>query len=337
MILKMANNKRKDAQDILAADIGATKTNIAVFHYNGSQFAMRKEATYQTQSFQSPEALISKFVGRDPLPGKISIGVAGPVQEGKVTLTNVSWQIDRRQLSSHFHTPVFLINDLEATGYGLAVLEDNDLHLLHEGKKAVRGNVAIIAPGTGLGEAGLYFDQAYFHPFATEGGHCDFAPSTGLDTELYHFIKKSVDHVSWERIVSGPGICTIYDFLHREKERGEPAWLKEKMLAHDKAAVITSNADECAICREALELFIQYLARESANLVLKIKATGGLFVAGGIVPQLLPSLHENYFLKWFSGFGRMKNLLQAVPIKIILNKKAPLLGAAYFGINSEPV
>ncbi len=321
-------------EEVLAADIGATKTNMAVLRWDENRFSPGKQATYPTKTFASIETMIREFLGNDRMPAKVCLAVAGPVKQNKVNLTNVHWQIDGQQLSDHYRKPVLLINDLEATAYGLAVLEGRDVHLVHEGEKD-EGNVAIIAPGTGLGEAGLYFTDGSYYPFATEGGHCSFAPRTDTDMELGRFIQKSFGHVSWERVVSGPGICTLYDFLRYEKEREEPAWIREKMLLHDKATVITSNAGECALCKEALDLFLRYLAEESANLVLKLKATGGLFIAGGIVPHLLPFLHEGDFLKWFSNCGRMKSFLQAVPVQVVLNTKAPLLGAACFGIGSD--
>jgi len=335
MILKIANGDNKIEQDILAADIGATKTNIALCHWDGNDLLISNEATYKTKNFTDAGSLIDEFIGNDELPAKICLAVAGPVQENKVTLTNINWQIDGDQIAKQFHREVLLINDLEATAYSLAVLDSKDIHSIHQGERGSKGNVGIIAPGTGLGEAGLYFNGGGYHPFATEGGHSSFAPRIGIDIELYHFIKRNFEHVSWERIISGPGICTMYDFLLHVKEREEPSWIKEKMLAHDKASVISENATECAICKETMDMFIRYLAEESGNLVLKFKATGGLFIGGGIVPHLVSIIHEDYFLKHFSGFGRLKDLLQAVPISIILNKKAALFGAAYFGVQYD--
>lgn len=333
MILKMAKHKSESHQDILAGDIGATKTNLAICHWDGKGLFIKKNAHYKTLDFQGIGSMIREFIMNEKIPEKICLGVAGPVKDGKVKLTNIGWEISGEDLSIDLGTSAVLVNDLEATAFSLAVLDEKDIHLLHQGEKKAKGNVAIIAPGTGLGEAGLYFDEDGYHPFPSEGGHCDFAPRTDIDIGLYHHLKKQFSHVSWERVVSGPGICSIYDFLHYEMEREEPAWLREKILTHDKATVISENVDECEICKEVIGLFIRYLAHESANLVLKFKATGGLYIAGGIVPHLLPVLNEDIFIKWFHQVGRLKDLLQAVPVKIILNKEAPLLGAAYFGIH----
>lgn len=332
MILKIANFKPQGPQDILAADIGATKTTIAICHWDGNAMFISKEATYKTKSFRDMDSLISNFVSNENIPGKICLGVAGPVQGGKAILTNINLEIDGEAISKNFHASTVLINDLEAAAYGLGILDPADLHVLHEGEDK-RGNAAIISPGTGLGEAGLFYGEEGLHPFATEGGHCDFAPRLDIDIELFRFMRKEFGHVSWERMVSGPGICMIYDFLHQEMEREESVWIREMMQTHDKASVITANAGECEICRETTELFIRYLAEESGNLVLKFKAVGGLYISGGILPELLPVLHEDHFMKWFIGFGRLKNLLQAVPVKIVLNKKLPLLGAAYYGVH----
>lgn len=336
MILNIFGNGNNKPTTILAADIGASKANLAVCEWNGGGLSVQKKAGYKTKGFKDIHSMIRQFLSKENMPEKICFGVAGPVHDNKATLTNINWQVDGKEISDNFNNiPVILINDLEAAANGLAVMHQKDMYVLHEGEKDLKGNCAIISPGTGLGEAGLYQKNGVYYPFATEGGHCDFAPRTDVDLELYLFLRKQWDHVSWERLISGPGICMIYDFLHHEKEREEPAWLKEKILAHDKATVISSNAGECEICGETMEYFLRYLAHESANLVLKLKATGGLFIGGGIVPHLLPIMQKDFFLKWFSKMGRLKNLLQRVPVKIILNEEAPLLGAAYFGMQMQ--
>lgn len=332
MILKIANSENKNVQDILAADIGATKTNIAVCHWDGFSVSFTKEASYKTKSFNDIISLISAFIGHDEMPSKISLAVAGPVEKNQVSLTNINWQINEEQVAKEFNRQVFLINDLEAVAYSLAILSEKDIHVLHPGRKTADANAAIIAPGTGLGEAGLYYGKDGYHPFATEGGHSSFCPRTETDIELYRYLSKKFEHVSWERLVSGPGINAIYDFLIHVKEREEPSWIKEKILLHDKSIVISENMTECAVCKEAMDMFIRYLAEESGNLALKLKAFAGVFIGGGIVPDLVAATYEDYFLKQFSNFGRFKKLLQSVAVNIILNKKAPLIGAAFFSI-----
>ncbi|MGZ3839291.1 MAG: glucokinase [Flavisolibacter sp.] len=331
MLVNIAKGKQEMAPGLLAADIGATKTNIAVCVWEGRGFTLTREASFKTKNFTGVLPLVETFMEGETLPSLVCLAVAGPVRDHRASMTNIHWEIDSQALSETLGRPVHLLNDLEATAYGLALLEEGDRHLVHAGEPAPGGNLAIIAPGTGLGEAGLYAGADGFHPFATEGGHASFAPRTEMDAALYHFARKSFAHVSWERIISGPGIALIYDFLVQVKEREEPPWIREKILAHDKASVISEHAGECRVCGETMELFVRYLAEASATLVLTVKATGGLYVAGGILPQILPLLHEHYFLKYFSDFGRLRPLLQAVPVHILLNKKAPLLGAAYYG------
>jgi glucokinase len=335
MSIPIAKHNKLVFNSVLAADIGATKTTLAICNWNG-KLNIQKINTYKTKSFPNIISMIESFVDDDQMPHKISLGVAGPVLDGSVIMTNTGWSINIREVSDKFnHIPVALINDLEATAYGLAVLNKEDIHTLIEKKKHIGGNIAIIAPGTGLGEAGLIKSADGYHPLATEGGHCHFAPVNDMDVMLYSFLHKKYDQVSWERVISGPGICNIYDFLLQVVELEEPAWLKEKMLSHDKATVISENAGDAEICRETINMFVRFLALESTNLALKFKATGGIYIAGGIIPHLLPVIHVEYFQKWFSYAGRMKDLIQSIPVNILLNKNTPLSGAAYHGLFSN--
>ncbi|SHN36192.1 glucokinase [Chitinophaga sp. CF418] len=321
---------------ILAGDVGGTKTDLAIFRRDDATLTSVKQAQFKTREFPGLIQMIAYFLEGENMPDVISLGVAGPVQDGKVCITNIPMAVDSFDISKHFsHVPVLLVNDLEATAYGLFALTPRDTFVIHEGKKAIRGNVAVIAPGTGLGEAGLYSDGNASHPFATEGGHCDFAPRNELDTDLYMYLHKKFGHVSWERVVSGPGICNIYDFLVNEKQRKPSLLITEKMQGHDRAAMITKNTDTCPVCKETIELFMRYLAEESANLVLKFKATGGVFIAGGILPQILQLVQKDIFMTCFCDSGRLKTLLQDVPVKIILNREAALLGAAWYGFYSR--
>jgi glucokinase len=333
MLLKIAYRPVLQPSTILAGDIGATKANLALFYWSGDHLDIKREASFKSKAYPGIHHLLQAFLKEDDQPAGVCLGVAGPVEDGKANLTNLGWTLDSKSITSQLQgLPVTLVNDLEAAANSLAVLEEKDVHTLHRGVMG-NGNAAILAPGTGLGEAGLYHGKEGYYPFATEGGHSPFSPQNEIDVELYNYLKRKFGHVSFERVVSGPGICTLYDFLLQKKERDEPAWLKEKLLAHDRAIVISENATECAICRETMDLFFRYLATEAASLVLKVKATAGLFLAGGILPHLLPILDKDLFHKWFCNAGRLKFLLQDVPVKIILNEKAPLLGAAYYGIH----
>jgi glucokinase len=317
---------------VLAGDVGATKTNLALMRAEGDHQAIYKEAQYKSQQYKSFNEMADHFLDDLPLPESVCIGVAGPVMNNKAKLTNLLWEIDGNEIAGQMGVEkVELLNDLEATAYGLVMLKQKDIKVIHAGAHAAVGNAALIAHGTGLGEAGLFWDGNYYHPFATEGGHTDFAARTDFDFELFTYLQKKFDHVSWERVVSGPGIASIYQFLRDVKNSEEPGWLKDKFNNGDMAAVISQQAAQSEICKETMQHFIRYLAAESANLVLKFKATGGLYIGGGIAPQIVSLLNNHSFVASFCNSGRLNYLLEMVPIKIILNPKTALLGAAYYG------
>jgi len=334
--LAFPGNKNPAATDgiILAGDIGATKTNLALFKFNKGHLTLVKEKAYHTKDYNAFIEMVHAF-HKDKLPviDGICLGVAGPVTRGKVKGTNFPWEIDSEEISSELRVhSVTLINDMEANAYGLAALPKQDFEVLKEGSN-ISGNAVIISPGTGLGEAGLYWDGYQYHPYATEGGHCDFSPRTDLDWELWKSLHKKYEHVSWERIISGPGIYGIYQFLRDFRGIPEPKWLKDKIQLGDAAAVITAVAHKKSdpICVETLDLFVRYLAIESAQFALKTKATGGIYIGGGIVPKILMMINRGVFNENFVAAGRMNPLLQQMPVKVILNDKTPLLGAAYYG------
>ncbi len=319
---------------ILVADIGATKTNLAIFEIKNRQITLLKEKSYRTKDYNAFTEMVRSF-HRDKLPviNGICLGVAGPVTRGKVKGTNFPWEIDSEEISRELQVhSVTLINDMEANAYGLAALRHTDFEILKEGSN-IPGNAVIISPGTGLGEAGLYWDGARYHPFATEGGHCDFSPRNDLDWELWKYLHQKFGHVSWERVVSGPGIYSIYQFLRGFRGNVAPKWLQDKIQQGDAAAVITTVAHEKSdpICAETLDLFVRYLAIEAAQFALKTKATGGVYLGGGIVPKILAMINREVFYENFVQCGRMNSLLQLIPVKVILNEKTPLLGAMYYG------
>lgn len=320
---------------VLAGDVGGTKTNLALFRTSASGIEQLREAKYHSTEFNSVTAIIKAFLKEDPsvVPQRICLGVAGPVLDGKVDLTNLSWDLDIRDIRSETGVQdVSLLNDLEATAYGLTALTPDDFIVIHNAD-GQPGNMTIVAPGTGLGEAGLYWDGIAYHPFPTEGGHADFSPRTALDVELYQYLHKKYGVVSWERVVAGPAIYDIYQFLLIVRHGSTPEWLQEAFSKTDPSAVVSQAAmDETdPICVETMELFVRYLARESSNMVLKMKATGGLFLGGGIPPKIAPLLQHSTFLNHFLDCDRMQQLLKQVPIRIILNDRAALLGAAYYG------
>lgn len=317
---------------ILAADIGGTKTNVALYHADSNGLAVLREKRYASADYLSLTLIVRDFCGKD-LPDRICAAVAGPVINGKSRLTNLPWVLDSALMSRDLAIPVSFINDLEATAYGLAGLKDAECATLAAGVPGAKGNIAILAPGTGLGEAGLYWDGARFHPFATEGGHSDFAPRTEVDVAIFYFLQKQYGHVSWERVVSGMGIKNIFQFLTGVQKKEIPDWLAERLRSEDPAAVISETAlrrDDPA-CIETMELFVRYLATEGASLVLKLMATGGLYLAGGIPPKILPLLQTDGWKKNFDNNGRMHELSDRIPVNVVLNDKMALQGAAFYG------
>jgi glucokinase len=325
---------------VLAGDVGGTKTNLALYKIATGNFEVVLEKSYHSSSHATLIDVINLFIAENglQLPDRICAGVAGPIIHGTAKITNLSWDIDVAEMSKQTGVKqVHLLNDLEATAYGLAGLTQDDIIIIHEGDASVEGNMAIIAPGTGLGEAGLFWDGAYYHPFPTEGGHCDFSPRSDLDIELFHFLQKKYGIVSWEKLVAGPGIHDIYLFLRSKLSHQEPQWLTDELIQDDPSAVISHIAVENkdAVCVETMELFVRYLARESSNLVLKMKATGGLFLGGGIPPKISPLLRSGNFYKEYLDCDRMQTLLEQVPIHIITNDKTAMIGAAWYGAYGE--
>jgi glucokinase len=321
-----------DGFTVLGADIGGTKTDVALFKIEKNNFNIIKEKKYHSKDWTSIADIIQDF-GVTPKPNRLSISVAGPVNDGESKLTNLNWVVNIDELAEKLKIEqIYLLNDLEANAYGMAALEEKDFKIVYAGKGPSKNNAAIISPGTGLGEAGLFFNGESYHPFATEGGHKDFGPHNEMEVSLYRFLQEKYGHVSWERVVSGMGIYTIYQFLRDVMGREEPLWLKAKLTSGDPAATISMAADKsCPICLETLELFVTYLAEEAANLALQLNAKGGIFIGGGIVPKIWNEHFEEIFLASFFKVGRLKYLMEQVPVKIILNPKTAMLGAAYYG------
>jgi glucokinase len=319
---------------ILAGDIGGTNSRLAFFSEHGGRLEPVVEATYPSRDHPSLETIVKKFVSAHDLPIDVAcFGVAGPVRHGRSDTTNLPWDVDAGELACALHLrSVGLLNDLEAHAYGIATLAPEDFMTLNQGAPDASGNAAVIAAGTGLGEAGLYWDGQRHLPFAGEGGHASFAPSDDLQIELLRFLSHEFGHVSWERVLSGPGLFNIYRFL-RDTGRGEePDWLTHELQQQDPSAVISQAAlaDSSALCRQALDLFVVLYGAEAGNLALKLMATAGVYVGGGIAPKILQKLIDSTFMAAFVAKGRLKPLLQRIPVRIIMNDKVALLGAARF-------
>jgi len=258
-------------------------------------------------------------------------GIAGPVQQGRVVTPNLPWVVDAQQLGRGLGVSrVKLINDLEANAYGIAALTPGDLVTLNHGAPGAQGNLAVISVGTGLGEAGLFWNGKSHLPFACEGGHADFAPRNHLEADLLLHLVGRFEHVSFERVLSGPGLRVIYEFLRDTKRGEEPAWLAEELSQGDSSAAISQAALEgrSELCTQALDLFVSFYGAEAGNLALKTMATGGVYVGGGVAPRILNRLQSPLFMAAFTAKGRMRPLLEAMPVHVIMKDTTALFGAA---------
>lgn len=317
---------------ILAGDIGGTNTRLAIFDPGGERLTPIASDTFPSRGHKNLDEIVTRFVNAHGLPvERACFGIAGPIQRGRSETPNLPWVVDAHRLANELGLgTVHLINDLEANAHGIAALEPNDMVVLNEGEPDASGNAALISAGTGLGEAGLLWEGGRHRPFPSEGGHADFAPRNEIEVELLLHLSSQFGHVSYERVLSGPGLHNIYKFLRDTGREDEPAWLAERMREEDPPTVISTLAlgGGCELCAQALNLFVSVYGAEAGNLALRVLATGGVFLGGGISPKILPKMKEPAFMRAFTAKGRMKSLLEAIPVRVILNDKTALLGAA---------
>jgi glucokinase len=320
---------------ILAGDIGATRTRLAAFQAEGNKLQCVVEKIYKSQDYDGLQEIIGIFVKSEGIPvHSACFGVAGPVRAGRSKISNLPWTIDSRELASQLRLgSVGLINDLEAYAYGVDALESKDFVTLSEGIEDAEGNRVVISARTGLGVAGLYWDGFRHHPFPCEGGHADFAPKNELEAELAQYLRRKYGHVSCERILSGPGIRNIYDFLHDTVKAEEPAWLQKQIAeASDAPALISQLALEhkAAICDQTLNIFVSVYGSETGNCALNFLATGGIFIGGSIAAKIVPRMQDPLFMNSFLDKGRMRALLADMPVKIVVNDDSGIIGAARY-------
>ena len=317
---------------VLAGDVGGTKTNLALYEKRGSGLIPVRETSLQSRQYDSLEAAIGRFLEsgpRQPIDAAC-LGVAGPVVEGRCVATNLPWIIDEQVLSRAIPAAkVRLLNDLEAAGYGVLALPDNELKTLQAGVSR-RGNIAVIAAGTGLGEAMIVREGERHVVIATEGGHTDFAPRGDLEEDLLRYLRKEFGRVSAERILAGPGFFNLYRFLRDTGWAKESSEVADKVRGGDPAAVITSHAasEGDPLCVKVVEMFVSIYGAEAGNLALKTLAVGGVVVAGGIAPRIIDAMSAGGFMTAFKDKGRLSPLMDTIPVQVALNPKAPLLGAA---------
>ena len=318
---------------ILASDVGGTKTTLALFEPRGAGRALVREDTLPSHEFASLEAAIARFLAKGP-PVQIAaacIGIAGPVVDGRVTTTNLPWVVDERRLASEIPAGrVQLLNDLEATAHGIDALEQHELMTLQPGVPRTAGNLAVIAAGTGLGEAIVVGEGPARTVVATEGGHADFGPRGELEEDMLRHLRKEFGRVSYERVLSGPGLVNVYRFLRDTGVAGESAQVAAMMRERDPAAVVTELGVQAAdrLCQMALNVFVSVYGAEAGNLALKALAVRGVVVAGGIAPRITQVLAAGGFIAAFRDKGRLGALMESIPVRVALNPKTALLGAA---------
>lgn len=331
---------------VLSGDIGGTKVNLGVFEVKNQQVHSIFELSFASRDYNSLEEIIALFLiqykGKDIISA--SFGVAGPVINNRSDITNLPWIIDAEKIQHQFGWQVVsLINDLEANAWGISSLDESDYIILNQGTlthnklNKTEGNASIIAAGTGLGEAGLFWTGQQHIPFASEGGHTNFCPATEKEFRLYQFLSKKYNgHVSWERIVSGMGLENLYLFLCHEDNIQPPPWLTQEM-AIDAAAAISKAAigKKDKRCQQALDWFVYLYGVEAGNHALKIMSKGGVYLGGGIAPKIINQLQSGGFMRGFCDKGRMQHLLKAMPVKVIMNEKTALYGPALYAENKS--
>jgi glucokinase len=323
--------KKSKSELILAGDVGGTKTRLGLFEVTRGRLHFLFEKTFLSKNYKGLENILGEFLNGQKGIGSACFGVAGPVTQEVVIATNLPWWIDIQSLQKTLPiVKVEVINDLVANAYGISVLKKSDFEILNVGK-IKKGNEALISAGTGLGEAILFWDGKQHVPSPSEGGHAEFGPRNHLELELFHHLSDTFDHVSYERVLSGEGLSQIYQFLKDSKRFGsEPLWLSEKMKGEDPAEVISEMArlKKNKLCMKALDLFTSIYGAAAGNLALQVMAIGGVFIGGGIAPKIIWKLKDGTFMKAFKDKGRLSHIVVPIPVKVIMNERTALLGAA---------
>jgi len=323
---------------VLSGDIGGTKTRLAIVHFGSGNPEITNEIVCKSDDYPSFNHVLSGFLSQSGAAIEVaSFGVAGPVHAGVCETTNLHWVIDAGQIRKEFGwQQVTLLNDLEAVGRGIRLMDESDLQVINQGV-ARKGNRAVIAAGTGLGEAGLYWDGRQHQSFACEGGHTDFSPTTDTEIAFMKWLAAQYGHVSWERVVSGMGLENIYRFLLDYRHTSVPDWLAIQLREGDAAAAVSSAgiSGKEPTCIEALDLFVRFFGAEAGNHALKMMATGGVYIAGGIAPRILERLKQADFIEAFCSKGRMTSLMHDMPVSVVLNDQVALLGAALYATETR--
>jgi glucokinase len=316
---------------ILAGDIGGTKTRLGVFQASGNAFRLIRMREFRSRDHAGLEKIVDAFLTDKGHVSAACFGVAGPVISGTAVATNLPWRISVKTLQNTFSIErVSLINDLVANAYGIEVMKPGHFTVLNRGK-ITAGNRALLSAGTGLGAAIMFWDGSRHVPSPSEGGHVEFGPRNRLDLELLQYLFELFGHVSYERVLSGRGLFHIYQFLRdKRKSGGEPAWLGRRLAMEDPPAVIADAArrKKSRLCNAALDLFVSIYGAAAGNLALQAMATGGMYIGGGIAPKIMWKLKDGAFMKAFKDKGRLTAIVGRIPVKVVMNDRAALLGAA---------
>lgn len=321
---------------ILAGDIGGTKTVLSLYEAGSTLGPPLHQAVFPSRDYKEFAPLLRTFLAQAPKTAVQSacFGVAGPIVSGRCRTTNLPWVLDEHELANELGArAVRLLNDVEAAAYGTMHVGPEELcPLTPPTLPDVAGHKVLLSAGTGLGQALLCWDGRRYHPMASEGGHADFAPQSEVEAALHAYLGKTFGHVSYERILSGPGLFNVYSFFRDTGLAQEPAWLREKMETGDRNAVVAEVGlqDGHPLCTEALRLFVRVYGAAAGNLALHAMALGGVYVGGGIAPKILSKLKDGDFLRSFREKGRYQGLLSTIPVRVCLNPKTPLIGAAHF-------
>jgi len=321
---------------ILAGDIGGTKVHLALYSFANGRLNVARDERFAAQEFATLDAVVERFLGTVEHEEIVAacFGCPGPVRDGRLKLTNLPWTLDARDLAKSLGIEhIFLLNDLEANGYGIPELAPESVVTLHEGDAAAVGHRGLIAAGTGLGEALLIWDGKAHRPIASEGGHCDFAARTDREMALLTYLQRKLHgRVSCERVVSGLGIQNIYAFLRDVEWMDEPTWLHKRVTTEDPNAVIGECAADGSndLCRETMQTFAAAYGAEAGNIALKVLALGGMYLGGGIAPKILKTLAGGGFIQAFLDKGRLSPLMESIPVRVILDESCALLGAAAY-------
>ena len=327
---------------LLAGDIGGTKTQLAVFSQEKGAREALAEKQYASSAYPNLESMVQAFMAEFQLPVERAVfGVAGPVVGGQASITNLPWMIRETRLRELLGIEnVTLLNDLQSIAYAVPYLSPQDLQTLNHAEPVVHGPIAVIAPGTGLGEAYLTWNGTRYQAFASEGGHADFGPTDALELGLLRYMLQRFDHVSYEKVCSGLGIANLYGYLKDSGYAPEPPWLAAQLVeAGDPTPVVVNAAlrhleQPCELAVETLRLFVSILGAEAGNLALKLMSTGGIYLGGGIPPRILPWLEHTYFMQAFLNKGRFSTVLIRFPVHVILHRNAALYGATCYGLDS---